>query len=74
MKGQRYGPEDEQLLNDEIQKRVGDFLDYSINYVDEIGKTKSGKLRFVISHLPKTQLPNTQLPKTQFPKTQFPKT
>ena len=51
VKGNRYSDHDERQLREEINKRVGEYLDYSIDYVDEIERTKSGKLRFVLSEV-----------------------
>lgn len=49
VRGSQFCNEDEQQLREEINKRVGEFLKYSIDYVDEIERTKRGKLRFVLS-------------------------
>jgi len=49
VKGRQYSAEDERQLREEIEKRVGEFLDYSIEYVEQIERTKRGKLRFVVS-------------------------
>lgn len=55
VKGPRYSDQDERSLVREIRKRVGDQLDFRILYVDQIPRTASGKLRFVVSRIPPTQ-------------------
>ena len=45
----RFGQEHRQELLSQIRQRVGDLCDVSIEFKDRIEKTKSGKLRFVIS-------------------------
>lgn len=49
VRGDEFQETDEEQLRQEIQQRVGDFLDYEIQYVDQIERTARGKLRFVIS-------------------------
>jgi phenylacetate-CoA ligase len=39
----------EELLIRETKKRLGNYINISIEYIDHIPRTKSGKLRFVIS-------------------------
>ena len=46
-----YGRADEEALTREIVKRVGDDLTFEIEHVDSIPRTRSGKLRFVVSNL-----------------------
>jgi len=45
----KYSYEDEKILKEEIEMRFK--IDYAIEYVDEISKTKRGKHRLVISEL-----------------------
>ena len=49
VKGQFYGITDEQLLWSEIRSRITGSIKVTISYVDKISRTKSGKLRLVIS-------------------------
>lgn len=44
-----YTADDERLLREEIYKRVGEEVDFSIDYVADIPRTASGKLRMVLS-------------------------
>lgn len=46
---------DEKQLLSEAQKRLGSFINISINYVNSIPRTSSGKLRFVISNIKEAQ-------------------
>lgn len=48
VRGTNYNEIDEELLKREIFSRLNS-IDISIKYVDEIQRTKSGKLRFVVS-------------------------
>ena len=49
VRGESFVPQDEQLLIAAIQKRVGGDIDFSICYETELPRTRSGKLRFVLS-------------------------
>ncbi len=49
VKGDKFSVTDEQSLRQEILKRVGRDMDFEIDYCDRIERTKSGKLRFVVS-------------------------
>lgn len=51
VKGIYYSEKDENKLISNLQKRIGYSEDINIEYVDEIAKTKNGKLRFVISEM-----------------------
>ncbi len=46
-----YGPDDERRLLLEFRARLGDQIGLDLRYVQTIPRTKSGKLRFVISRL-----------------------
>jgi phenylacetate-CoA ligase len=46
-----YSLSDEKKLLQEIRQRIDGSVSVSINYVDAIERTKSGKLRFVISDI-----------------------
>jgi len=56
VRGSGYGPEDEQRLLEETRLRLGDGASVRIEYVDEIPRTRSGKLRFVVSEIPGAQV------------------
>ena len=49
VRGAAYGQEDERRLLSEFRKRVGDQADVRIEYVAQIERSQTGKLRFVIS-------------------------
>ena len=51
VKGHLYSHEDETLLMKEIRERIPEPVRIELNYVEKIGKTKSGKLRLVISDI-----------------------
>ncbi len=51
-RGTRYTREDEAHLSSEIVKTIHDGSKISIEYVDEIKRTDSGKLRLVVSSVP----------------------
>lgn len=51
VKGNRYSLNDEKALLDEAYSRFGKNMKIDIVYVDKIERTKSGKLRFVISDI-----------------------
>ncbi|MFA5811629.1 MAG: hypothetical protein WC956_04790 [bacterium] len=53
VKGPRYGAGDEARLMSEMRKRVGEETDIRVVYVDRIARTSRGKLRFVISDIPR---------------------
>jgi len=55
VKGIKYSVQDEQQLRAEIIKRVGEFLDFRIVYVDQVERTRRGKLRFVVSTIDHTR-------------------
>ena len=44
-----YSTADEHMLREEMLKRVGTEIAFTIEYVDAIPRTRSGKLRFVVS-------------------------
>jgi phenylacetate-CoA ligase len=48
-RGASYAREEEESLRTEIAKTIHDGTKVVIDYVDEIGRTASGKLRFVVS-------------------------
>lgn len=54
-----YTRKDEALLLTEFRKRIGDQADVSIDYVAQLPRSSSGKLRFVVSSLGITQRPLT---------------
>ncbi len=49
VRGNHYGPEDETLLARELASRLGTGIDIRLEYLDELPRTKSGKIRFVVS-------------------------
>ncbi len=51
VKGAEYSKEDDNLLGYELRKRVGEDTEININYVNQLQRTKRGKLRFVISDI-----------------------
>jgi phenylacetate-CoA ligase len=55
IKGARFEPRDEQLLKNELTKKLGDLCDWKIVYVDELPRTKSGKFRMLVSTVTRPQ-------------------
>lgn len=53
VKNSKYTNSDEKILLNEIKKRLD--VDYTIQYIDQINKTKNGKLKFVISEIKETK-------------------
>ncbi|GHV04221.1 capsular polysaccharide biosynthesis protein CapK [Bacteroidia bacterium] len=51
VKGHGYTINDEHKLWKEIRERINETVSVNINYVDKVERTKSGKLRFVISDI-----------------------
>lgn len=51
VKGDNYGAGDEARLESEVRKRIGDAVDFDIDYCDEIARTATGKFRFVVSEM-----------------------
>ncbi len=51
VKGSKYTSEDENTVLKEICKRLGDETKISIHYLDQIPRSKAGKLRFVVSDI-----------------------
>ena len=51
VKGPGYSEQDDRLLREEVAKRVGDQVDFDIEYVTAVKRTGREKLRFVISTL-----------------------
>jgi phenylacetate-CoA ligase len=49
VRGPGYGAQDEECLRAETRKRVGDDLEFTIEYADAIPRGAGGKLRFVVS-------------------------
>lgn len=51
VKGPGYSDTDDRMLREEVLKRVGNRIDFDIEYVPAVQRTGSEKLRFVISTL-----------------------
>ncbi len=51
VRGDNYGPEDERKLLLSVKKLVGDDTVIHIRYVEKLQRSKTGKLRFVISEI-----------------------
>jgi phenylacetate-CoA ligase len=56
VRGTNYTEADERLLLLEARKRLGNLLQIEISYVNQIERTNTGKLRFVISKLPLSRI------------------
>ncbi|MGQ9847592.1 MAG: hypothetical protein ACUVQP_08865 [Bacteroidales bacterium] len=56
VKGKDYTKQDEIILLEEFRKRVGNEIKISIDYVEQIERSKSGKLRFVISGIKEAKI------------------
>lgn len=53
VRGPEYTDADEKYLIQEFRKRVGDEADLDVQYVDALQRSKTGKLRFVVSDIGK---------------------
>lgn len=51
VKGRKYSLEDDQTLKRDIEVYLSGKIEYQIVYVDEIPKTKNGKMKFIISEV-----------------------
>ncbi len=47
-----YSDKDTEFLETEMRKRLGDQMQYIIEFVESIPRTKSGKFRWVVSKVP----------------------
>ncbi|MBN2474001.1 MAG: phenylacetate--CoA ligase family protein [Pirellulales bacterium] len=56
VRGQAYGPADEQRLLQETRQRLGEQTEVTIEYVDALQRSASGKLRVVVSDLEQGRL------------------
>ena len=56
VRGRNYTNVDEAALLHEIRKRVGDDTDILIEYVENLERSHTGKLRFVVSEIPEAKL------------------
>jgi phenylacetate-CoA ligase len=51
-----FGPKDEQVILKEARMRLGDSIRIKFEYVATLERTANGKLRFIVSQLPREQL------------------
>jgi phenylacetate-CoA ligase len=58
VRGDGYSETDEVALLKETQKRLGSDTEICIDYVESLERSRTGKLRFVISEIPEGQLEN----------------
>lgn len=56
VRAQDYSDSDERALLTQLKQRIGGDMVVSIRYVDELQRTRSGKLRFVISDIEGAQI------------------
>jgi phenylacetate-CoA ligase len=56
VKGSNYTTKDEILLLEETKKRVGNDSKISLEYLDKLARSKTGKLRFVISEIEQAKI------------------
>ena len=56
--GSNYGEADEKQLRREFAQRLGTGAEIELEYVEQLQRTRSGKLRFVISEMRDNQLQN----------------
>ncbi len=61
VRGSHYTNTDEAKLLHEARKRVGHDTNISIEYVERLERTSTGKLRFVVSEIPEGQLERMHL-------------
>lgn len=48
VKGNKYTKEDEEKIVSEVNKKIGDSIDFIIEYVEDIERTKAGKYRYIV--------------------------
>jgi phenylacetate-CoA ligase len=58
VRGTGYSEADEQQLRREFAQRLGTGAEMDLEYVDQLARSRSGKLRFVISEMRENQLQN----------------
>lgn len=51
VKGRGYGPADERAIKRAVSEKLGPYIDLSIDYVEQVEKSRSGKYRYVISEI-----------------------
>jgi phenylacetate-CoA ligase len=56
VRADRYSPQDEQIVLAEARQRLGNAMQIQFEYVDALERTAGGKLRFIVSQLPREQL------------------
>jgi phenylacetate-CoA ligase len=56
VRGREFRPSDEDDLFTALRRRIGDEADVAIEYRETLPRTNSGKLRFVVSEVPKGDL------------------
>lgn len=56
VRGEHFGDQDELRLFQEMRKRVGEDTEVNINYVKQLERSRTGKLRFVVSELKNAQI------------------
>lgn len=61
VKGPEYSKEDDMRLKREIIRRVGNDVEFDVQYVQQIKRTNRGKLRFVVSELGEAGISLTEL-------------
>ncbi len=56
VKAPGYGEQDENIVLAEARQRLGDGMKIRFEYVDALERTAGGKVRFIVSHLPRREL------------------
>ena len=51
VKGQKYNQQSKTKIQREFKQRLGQDVQIIVEYIPEIAKEKSGKFRYVISHV-----------------------
>jgi len=51
VKNQHYKQQNESKIQQEFQQRLGKTVDINVEYIESIAKEKSGKFRYVVSHV-----------------------
>lgn len=55
--GPDFGPDDEQLIRRELDRRIGDNrCTYDFEYLEKIPQTREGKLKFVLNEIPSARI------------------
>jgi phenylacetate-CoA ligase len=63
VRGEQYGGDDEDAIVRETVKRLGTETEVTIEYLDELPRTATGKLRFIVSDLAEASIEDLPAPR-----------